>query len=135
MFTRALTKTVLGINRSFSEVSLRDIQAGRLLVQKTQNHKQKPELDESLKFGAATTDHMLMIDWNDQTGWDAPKIQPYQNISLDPCSSVFHYGLECFEGLKAYKTPQGRICMFRPEMNMDRLQRSAIALALPVGYI
>jgi len=135
MFTRALNNTVHGLRRFASEISVKNIQASRLVVQKTQNLKQKPVLDETLKFGAATTDYMLTIDWTENSGWASPAIHPYSNISLDPCSSVLHYGLECFEGLKAYKTPEGRICLFRPEMNMDRISRSAEALALPVLFM
>jgi branched-chain amino acid aminotransferase len=132
MLTRAVNNTVQGLRRCYSEISVINIQTSRIVVQRTQNFKQKPVLDETLKFGSATTDHMLTIDWTESSGWASPTIHPYSNISLDPCSSVLHYGLECFEGLKAYKTPQGRISMFRPEMNMDRLSRSAEALALPV---
>lgn len=44
---------------------------------------------------------------------------------------VLHYGVECFEGMKAYKGKDGRLRLFRPNMNMDRLARSASRLTLP----
>ena len=46
---------------------------------------------------------MLTIEWSYKHGWHAPQITPYQNLSLDPATCVFHYAFECFEGLKAYK--------------------------------
>lgn len=48
-------------------------------------------------------DHMLSVEWTAEEGWLAPKITPYQNLSLDPATCVFHYAFECFEGMKAYK--------------------------------
>lgn len=74
---------------------------------------------------------MLAIEWNKQTGWLDPKIVPYQNLSLDPATSVLHYAFECFEGMKAYKDAQGRVRMFRPDRNMARLNNSAARIALP----
>lgn len=74
---------------------------------------------------------MLAIEWNNVTGWGEPKIQPYQNLSLDPASCVFHYAFECFEGMKAYRDNDGGIRLFRPNMNMARLNRSCKRIALP----
>lgn len=74
---------------------------------------------------------MLSIEWNKDAGWLAPKITPYQNLSLDPASSVFHYAFECFEGMKAYKDKAGQIRLFRPDRNMERLNKSAARIALP----
>jgi branched-chain amino acid aminotransferase len=64
-------------------------------------------------------------------GWHAPRITPYQNLSLDPACSVFHYALEAFEGMKAYKSPDGELRLFRPDKNMARFNRSAARIALP----
>lgn len=57
---------------------------------------------------------MLSIEWTATKGWNAPKIHPYSKISLDPSSIVFHYAVECFEGMKAYVDANGKIRMFRP---------------------
>lgn len=46
---------------------------------------------------------MLTVEWTATDGWLDPKITPYQNLSLDPATCVFHYAFECFEGMKAYK--------------------------------
>ena len=74
---------------------------------------------------------MLQVEWNTTDGWLAPRIVPYQNLSLDPAMCVFHYGLECFEGMKAYKSKEGDIRLFRPYSNIDRLNKSAARIAFP----
>ena len=79
----------------------------------------------------ACTDHMLSIEWTASQGWLPPRITPYQNLSLDPATCVFHYAFECFEGMKAYKNPQGQIRLFRPDKNMARMNKSASRIALP----
>lgn len=76
-------------------------------------------------------DHMLAIEWTQDDGWLEPKITPYQNLSLDPATCVFHYAFECFEGMKAYKDKNGKVRLFRPDKNMARLNRSSARIALP----
>lgn len=76
-------------------------------------------------------DHMLTIEWDKTTGWREPHITPYQNLSLDPATCVFHYAFECFEGMKAYKDREGRVRLFRPDKNMERFNKSAARIALP----
>ncbi len=75
---------------------------------------------EKLVFGQTFTDHMLIVDWHKDSGWAAPEIMPYGPMSIDPAASVFHYALECFEGMKAYKCADGHVRLFRPECNMER---------------
>jgi branched-chain amino acid aminotransferase len=74
---------------------------------------------------------MLSMEWTATEGWFQPKITPYQNLSLDPATCVFHYAFECFEGMKAYKDAQGNIRLFRPDKNMARLNKSSARIALP----
>ena len=74
---------------------------------------------------------MLSIEWTASDGWLPPRITPYQNLSLDPATCVFHYAFECFEGMKAYKTKDGEIRLFRPDKNMARLNSSSARIALP----
>ena len=76
-------------------------------------------------------DHMLSIEWTATDGWQTPRIIPYQNLSLDPSTCVFHYAFECFEGMKAYKDSTGGIRLFRPNKNMERLNKSSARIALP----
>ena len=74
---------------------------------------------------------MLSIEWTAAEGWLPPRITPYQNLSLDPATCVFHYGFECFEGMKAYKDKKGDVRLFRPDKNMERMNKSAARIALP----
>lgn len=82
-------------------------------------------------FGKHFTDHMVVIDWNIDDGWHGARVEPYGPIALDPASAVLHYGQEVFEGLKAYRHPDGSVHTFRPEMNARRMQASSRRLALP----
>ena len=78
------------------------------------------------------TDHILEIDWNQETGWNKPKISPYKPFQIDPANSTLHYALECFEGMKGYPHKNGKdITFFRPEKNMERLLNSFDKLAFP----
>ena len=86
---------------------------------------------EELKFGHTFTDNMLVCEWEESLGWSVPKIVPYQNLSIPPSASVFHYAIECFEGMKAYRDRGGTIRLFRPDLNMKRFLASAERLALP----
>ena len=82
-------------------------------------------------FGKYYTDHMVVCEWTEGDGWGIPELKSYGPISLDPATAVFHYGQEIFEGMKAYRQPDGSIALFRPEANAQRFARSAARLALP----
>ncbi len=82
-------------------------------------------------FGQHFTDHMVDICWSERGGWHRPRVQPYGPIELEPAAAVLHYAQEVFEGLKAYRHADGSIWSFRPEMNAERMKRSARRLALP----
>lgn len=75
---------------------------------------------------------MLSIPWEAATGWGVPKIHAYGPLQLEPSVSCLHYGLQAFEGMKAYKDANNRIRLFRPMLNLERLNRSARRIALPV---
>ena len=74
---------------------------------------------------------MLDINWNDVKGWSEPVISEYKNLSISPASSSLHYGIQCFEGMKAYKDKNGQVRLFRPDMNMNRLDSSMQRLSMP----
>jgi branched-chain amino acid aminotransferase len=74
---------------------------------------------------------MLSLEWTAAEGWHPPRITPYQNLSLDPATCVFHYAFTAFEGMKAYKDGQGNVRLFRPDRNMRRLNKSVARIALP----
>ena len=82
-------------------------------------------------FGRFLTDHMVRIDWTDADGWGPGAVLPYAPLTLDPAASALHYGQLIFEGLKAYRQPDGSIATFRPHANAARLARSAHRLAMP----
>lgn len=96
----------------------------------TQAKKQKPPFD-SLEFGKNFTDHMFVMDYTAGQGWHDPRIIPYQPLTLDPAAMIFHYGQSVFEGLKAYLTNDNEVLLFRPEKNMERLNRSNSRLCIP----
>lgn len=94
--------------------------------------KQKPQSESELGFGKIFTDHMFVMDYDEaQGGWHDARIVPYGPISIDPSASVFHYGQEVFEGMKAYKTANGDIKLFRPDENFKRLNNSNDRLCIP----
>ncbi|MBQ7596516.1 MAG: branched-chain amino acid aminotransferase [Clostridia bacterium] len=98
---------------------------------KTTTPKAKPTDESKLGFGKIFTDHMFMMDYDRENGWHDARIVPFDNIPIHPASTVLHYGAEIFEGLKAYRTANGDICMFRPLENIRRLNNSAERLCLP----
>lgn len=88
------------------------------------------ELPESLQFGRTLAPIMIEMDY--QNGeWGDINLKPYSPLTIDPCSKVLHYGQEIFEGLKAYKTEDGRVNLFRPEQNAKRFNHSAKRMAMP----
>ncbi|MET7787134.1 branched-chain amino acid aminotransferase [Streptomyces sp900116325] len=82
-------------------------------------------------FGRYFTDHMVIIKWTEGRGWHDGQLVPYGPLSIDPATNVLHYAQEIFEGLKAYRQPDGSVATFRPEANAERFQRSAHRLAMP----
>ena len=81
-------------------------------------------------FGRYFTDHMVRIDWTADDGWTDGQVLPYGPLTLDPATMVLHYGQEIFEGLKAYRQPDGSIATFRPAANAARFARSARRLGM-----
>jgi|TARA_B110000208_G_scaffold31394_1_gene41284 branched-chain amino acid aminotransferase len=110
--------------------ALAEIDASRLTTTLSPTTKARVP-KEDLVFGATFSDHMLEVDWTSEGGWEAPRIVPYGDISLSPAVSSLHYGLQCFEGMKAYVDDEERVRFFRPEMNMARMNSSMDRLCLP----
>jgi len=92
-------------------------------IERAKTLKEKPD-QNNLGFGKYFTDHMFVIDWDKDTGWHDARIVPYAPIPMDPATMVLHYAQETFEGLKAYRNPDGDILLFRPEMNARRMINS-----------
>ena len=97
----------------------------------TANPKVKPQDASQLGFGKIFKDHMFLMDYDRDNGWHNARIVPYGNISISPASTVLHYGAEVFEGMKAYRRPDGEIQLFRPRDNFKRMNDSAERLCLP----
>ena len=95
-----------------------------------QNRKEKPDQNK-LGFGRYFTDHMFIMDYTDGKGWHDARIVPYGPLSLDPACMVFHYAQEMFEGLKAYRTPNGDVQLFRPDKNIERMNNTNERLCIP----
>ncbi|XP_019751918.1 branched-chain-amino-acid aminotransferase, cytosolic [Hippocampus comes] len=83
-------------------------------------------------FGTVFTNHMLTIEWDASEGWQRPMIRPFENLPLHPACSSLHYGVQLFEGLKAYRGDDNRLRLFRPMLNMERMVRSAKRACLPI---
>jgi branched-chain amino acid aminotransferase len=99
-------------------------------VQKTQ-HSRLPGLDiNNLPFGKVFSDHMFIAEYHDGR-WGRHRIVPYGNLQLSPASSMMHYGQSIFEGLKAYRSDNADVLLFRPLENQKRLNVSAIRMAMP----
>jgi len=82
-------------------------------------------------FGAVFTDHMVRIDWTADDGWTGHRVVPRAPIPMDPAAAVLHYGQEIFEGLKAFRHPDGSVWTFRPQANAQRFRDSARRMAMP----
>lgn len=92
--------------------------------------KQKPDPDK-LVFGKTFTDHMFLMEYHTEKGWHDPRVVPYAPFSMDPATMVFHYAQEIFEGLKAYRTPEGGVQLFRPMDNIRRMNDSCERMCIP----
>ena len=99
-------------------------------IKKTGNSRLN-ELDKNnIEFGKVYSDHMLVADYVDGA-WNKAEIIPYGNMQMSPATSFFHYGQAIFEGVKAYKDPEGNPVIFRPQDNWKRMNRSAIRMGMP----
>ena len=85
---------------------------------------------ENLPFGKFFTDHMLEADYENGE-WKNVEIKPYQPLLMSPSLAAIHYGQSIFEGIKAYKDPQGNAHIFRPHDNFRRFNISAERMAMP----
>ena len=100
-------------------------------VTRTATPKEKPTDTSALGFGKYFTDHMLIMDYDEGQGWHDGRIIPYGPISMDPGSTTLHYGQMMFEGLKAYRNPEGTLNLFRPDMNAKRLNHTNERMCIP----
>ena len=102
-----------------------------ITIHKTDAPKEKPAKGTALGFGNLFTDHMFLMDYTPEQGWHDARIVPYGPLTLDPAASVLHYGQACFEGLKAYRGPDGKVRLFRPDCNGRRMMQSMRRMCMP----
>ena len=100
-------------------------------IVRTTEPKAKPQDESKLGFGKIFTDHMFLMDYTAGEGWHDARVVPYASLPLDPATVVFHYAQEIFEGMKAYRTADGSVQLFRPDCNAKRFQDSADRLCIP----
>ena len=100
-------------------------------IELTKTPKEKPADESKLGFAKAFSDHMFVMDYTEGQGWHDARIVPYQPFEIDPATVVLHYAQEIFEGLKAYRTADNKIQLFRPDCNGKRMNDSADRLCIP----
>jgi branched-chain amino acid aminotransferase len=99
-------------------------------ITKAAQRKPRPK-DMDLGFGTVFTDHMFLMDFEEEKGWYDPRVEPYAPLSLDPATAVLHYSQALFEGLKAFRGHDGKIRLFRPTKHVERLNVTALRMCIP----
>lgn len=102
----------------------------KIKIQRATASKPKPD-PSTLVFGKSFTDHMFLMNYDTGKGWHDPRIVPYGPLDLEPSAMVFHYAQEVFEGLKAYRSPDGSVQLFRPTENVKRINSSCERMCIP----
>ncbi|WP_459128796.1 branched-chain amino acid aminotransferase [Guggenheimella bovis] len=91
----------------------------------------QPDINwKELGFQYTKTNCMYVAHWKDGK-WDEGHLVEDDMINIHVSSTALHYGQESFEGLKSYRAKDGRILLFRPDMNSKRLNRTANRLLMP----
>ncbi|RYC61271.1 hypothetical protein CHU98_g4940 [Xylaria longipes] len=115
-----------------SQPNAHELDASKLTYTFTENPREVPELGVTeIEGSTICTDHMITAKWSAKNGWAAPELKPYGPLSLMPTASVLHYATECFEGLKAYRGDDGKLRLFRPDRNAERMLSSSVRISLP----
>ncbi|KAK5628666.1 hypothetical protein RRF57_004381 [Xylaria bambusicola] len=115
-----------------SQPNINELDASKLTYTFTDSPREPPELGITEDNGnSICTDHMITAKWSAKTGWTAPELKPYGPLSLMPTASVLHYATECFEGLKVYRGYDGKLRLFRPDCNCERMLMSSVRISLP----
>jgi branched-chain amino acid aminotransferase len=99
-------------------------------IMKAATKKEKPK-DKDLGFGVDFTDHMFVMDFQEEKGWYDPRVEPYGPLALDPAAAVLHYAQSIFDGLKAFRGKDGTVRLFRPGKHVERMNNSARRLCIP----
>lgn len=100
-------------------------------VTKTTHPKPRPEDETKLGFARYFTDHMFVMEYDEGEGWHSGRIVPHEPFLIEPASCVLHYAQMMFEGMKAYRKPDGSIQLFRPDMNVARMKNTCERMCMP----
>lgn len=100
-------------------------------VTRTTHPKPRPADETKLGFAKYFTDHMFVMDYDEGQGWHDGRVVPHEPFLIEPASCVLHYAQMMFEGMKAYRTPDGGIQIFRPDMNIKRMARTNERMCIP----
>ncbi len=100
-------------------------------VERTKEPKEKPD-ENHLGFAKYFTDHMFCADWTEDEGWHDFRVVPHKPILIEPASCVLHYAQMMFEGMKAYRAPDGDVLLFRPDMNEKRMEKTCERMCIPM---
>lgn len=100
-------------------------------VTRTTHPKPRPADESKLGFAKYFTDHMFVMDYDEGQGWHDGRVVPHEPFLIEPACAVLHYSQCMFEGMKAYRNPQGGIQLFRPDMNIARMKRTNERMCIP----
>ena len=100
-------------------------------VTRTTNPKPRPTDETKLGFCKQFTDHMFVMDYDEGQGWHDGRVVPHAPFLMEPGCAVLHYSQCMFEGMKAYRTAEGKIQLFRPDMNIARMKRTNERMCIP----
>jgi branched-chain amino acid aminotransferase len=114
------------------ESALAELDASKVQCTYTTSPRSVPEVGSAeMASQKVCSDHMIQAQWTSEQGWAAPSLQPYGPLSLSPTASCLHYATECFEGMKLYRGHDGKLRLFRPSLNCNRMLMSTNRIALP----
>lgn len=102
----------------------------KIATQRTERSRLADTDLDNIKFGRVFSDHMFLMEYADGE-WRTPNIVPFADMRMSPAALVLHYSQTIFEGLKAYRSEDGRVNLFRPQANIQRMNRSAERMCMP----
>ncbi|RYP88566.1 hypothetical protein DL769_000262 [Monosporascus sp. CRB-8-3] len=121
-----------GTTNGVAQRNVKELDASKLTYTFTKEPRDVPPPGvHSIDDATVCTDHMITVKWSAKCGWGIPELRPYGPLSLMPTASVLHYATECFEGLKAYRGFDGKLRLFRPDCNAERMVMSSVRISLP----
>ncbi|KAH8815029.1 aminotransferase [Xylogone sp. PMI_703] len=113
-------------------MTIKDLDASQINVTRSTSLRSVPEPNSPEVWSSRhCTDHMACIAWTEHEGWHTPEIKPYGPLTIMPTASCLHYATQCFEGMKVYRGYDGKLRLFRPDRNCNRLLMSSLRVALP----